>query len=207
MNRKEYIVNLLGTDKQIGIIVTDEDEIPLNLKRIAREEFATNANFSSRYANDSSNFSFISANLANDFEESIRYSVTVYDRTFQKNVKTYLFDVVLSENIESKELTLEDYIGRQQRIFYNKVAHGFNTTNIYQEARYILEEVAELMRAVEKEDKENMLEELADIVIFSYGCAAVARIGDLDAKIFEKMAINESRVYTQNSEGDFVKKN
>ncbi|MBQ8730459.1 MAG: hypothetical protein IJY81_04655 [Lachnospiraceae bacterium] len=67
MKRTEYIVNLLGTDKQIGIIVTDEDEIPLNLKRIARGEFATNANFSSRYANDSSNFSFISANLANDF--------------------------------------------------------------------------------------------------------------------------------------------
>lgn len=207
MKRTEYIVNLLGTDKQIGIIVTDEDEIPLNLKRIAREEFETNANFSSRYANDSSNFSFISANLANEFEESARYSVTVYDRTFQKNVKTYLFDVVLSENIESKELTLEDYIGRQQRIFDNKVAHGFNTTNIYQEARYILEEVAELMRAVEKEDKENILEELSDIVIFAYGCAAVACVGDLDTKIFEKMAINESRVYTKNSEGDFIKTN
>ena len=102
-------------------------------------------------------------------------------------------------------LSYEDYKNRQRRIFDNKVKHGFNTTNVYQEARYILEEVAELMRAIEKGDKENILEELADIVIFSYGCAEVAGVGDLDAKIFEKMSINEQRVYVQNNEGDFVK--
>lgn len=99
-----------------------------------------------------------------------------------------------------------DFESRQERIFQNKVNHGFNITNVYQEARYILEETAELMRAIEKNDRENMLEELADIVIFSYGCAEVARLGNLDTKIFEKMAINESREYTTNKEGDFVKK-
>lgn len=98
-----------------------------------------------------------------------------------------------------------DFLSRQQRIFDNKVKHGFNTTNIYQEARYILEETAELMRAIEKNDRENMLEELADIVIFSYGCAEVARLGSLDTKIFEKMSINEKREYKQTEEGDFVK--
>lgn len=100
---------------------------------------------------------------------------------------------------------LEEYITRQRRIFNNKVKHGFNTTNIYQEARYILEEVAELMRAIEKNDRENMIEELADIVIFSYGCAEVARLGNLDKEIFKKMAINENREYHQTLEGDFVK--
>lgn len=104
-----------------------------------------------------------------------------------------------------EELQLRDYLIRQRRIFNNKVKHGFNTTNIYQEARYILEETAELMRAIEKNNRENMLEELADIVIFSYGCAEVARLGDLDTKIFEKMQINEKRVYEKNGEGDFVK--
>lgn len=101
--------------------------------------------------------------------------------------------------------SLDDYINRQQRIFDNKVNHGFNTTNIYQEARYILEEVTELMRAIEKNDRDNMMEELADIVIFAYGCAEVARLGDLDAEIFKKMTINEHRKYTQNSSGDFNK--
>ena len=94
---------------------------------------------------------------------------------------------------------------RQQRIFHNKEKHGFNTTNIYQEARYILEEVAELMRAVEKNDRANMKEELADIVIFAYGCAEVARLGRLDDEIEKKMKINESRKYHKNKEGDFVK--
>lgn len=100
---------------------------------------------------------------------------------------------------------LEDYITRQRRIFDNKVKHGFNTTNIYQEARYILEEVAELMRAIEKNDRENMIEELADIVIFAYGCTEVARLGDLDTKIFEKMKLNETRKYMMTPKGDFVK--
>lgn len=106
---------------------------------------------------------------------------------------------------DNRVITAEQYRTRQQRIFQNKVNHGFNLTNIYQEARYILEEVAELMRAIEKDDRENMVEELSDIVIFAYGCAAVARLGDLDKKIFEKMELNEKREYTQNSEGDFVK--
>lgn len=111
----------------------------------------------------------------------------------------------VSDSEINKSISLKKYTERQRRIFDNKVKHNFNTTNIYQEARYILEEVAELMRAIEKNDRENMIEELADIVIFAYGCTEVARLGDLDTKIFEKMTINENREYKQNSEGDFVK--
>lgn len=106
---------------------------------------------------------------------------------------------------DGNEEELTDFKYRQKRIFDNKVNHGFNTTNIYQEARYILEEVTELMRAVEKNDRENMKEELADIVIFAYGCAEVARLGNLDDEIFKKMTINEGREYHRTSEGDFVK--
>ena len=115
-----------------------------------------------------------------------------------------LIGMNMTDNKDS-EYSLYDFMLRQKRIFQNKVNHGFNTTNIYQEARYILEEVAELMRAVEKNDRENMIEELADIVIFSYGCAEVARLGNLDTKIFEKMTLNEKRVYEKNDAGDFIK--
>jgi len=104
---------------------------------------------------------------------------------------------------EKKEL--KQFKTRQKRIFKNKENHGFNTTNIYQEARYILEEVTELMRAIEKNDRKNMKEELADIVIFAYGCAEVARLGDLDDEIFDKMALNEKRIYKRTDAGDFVK--
>lgn len=114
-------------------------------------------------------------------------------------------EILLDKQVVIKSDKLEDFLTRQKRIFQNKVNHGFNTTNIYQEARYILEEVAELMRAIEKNDRENMIEELADIIIFTYGCAEVARLGDLDTKVFEKMAINEKREYKKTDEGDFVK--
>lgn len=125
----------------------------------------------------------------------------------QRGTITTLLGIISSKSdvIEESDTRLEDFLGRQKRIFQNKVNHGFNTTNIYQEARYILEETAELMRAIEKNDRENMIEELADIVIFAYGCTEVARLGDLDTKIFSKMKINEQREYKQNSEGDFVK--
>lgn len=119
-----------------------------------------------------------------------------------KIIKVYKELGIDSDNRDKK---LEDFLTRQRRIFQNKVDHGFNITNIYQEARYILEETAELMGAIEKNDRLNMLEELADIVIFAYGCAEVARLGDLDTRIFEKMHENECRIYIKNSEGDFEK--
>ena len=120
------------------------------------------------------------------------------------NILLNLMSMRLTDD-NNYDCNLTDFLTRQRRIYQNKVNHGFNTTNIYQEARYILEETAELMRAIEKNDRENMIEELADIVIFAYGCTEVARLGDLDKKIFEKMVINEKRIYKKNGEGDFVK--
>lgn len=136
----------------------------------------------------------------------------LYEETQQKVEKLEKMLKLMKERVGlinelevDSEKKLEYFLNRQQRIFENKVNHGFNTTNVYQEARYILEETAELMRAIEKNDRENMIEELADIVIFAYGCAEVARLGNLDKKIFEKMTLNEKRVYTQTEEGDFIK--
>lgn len=63
------------------------------------------------------------------------------------------------------------------------------------------------MRAIEKNDRENMKEELADIVIFAYGYEEVTRLGSLDDEIFKKMKINENREYHKILEEDFVKKN
>lgn len=94
---------------------------------------------------------------------------------------------------------------RQKDIYNNKVKHNFNITNMYQEVRYILEEMSELMRAIEKSDNDNLLEELSDIVIFAYGLAEISKEGSLDDKIFEKMEINKRRIYNQNADGDFEK--
>ena len=63
------------------------------------------------------------------------------------------------------------------------------------------------MRAIEKNDRENMKEGLDGIVIFAYGYAEVERLDSLDDKIFKKMKINENSEYHKTLEGDFVKKN
>lgn len=93
---------------------------------------------------------------------------------------------------------------RQKRIYRNKVNHGFNVVDLHEEARFILREVIELMQGITHRDKDNIIEELADIVIFSYGLAEI--IGrDLDTEIEHKMNINEQRVYKKDEYGDFVK--
>ena len=94
---------------------------------------------------------------------------------------------------------------RQKEVYNNKVEHGFNVTDVHMETRLLLQEVAEFMKAVEKNDKDNMLEELADVCIFCYGIAEITKCGNLDEAIDKKMLINRSRKYIINNEGDAVK--
>lgn len=135
------------------------------------------------------------------------YKIKLVQSSNQKEESLKEQSKIIDELKNNATGIVEMYANRQKRIFDNKVKHGFNVTNIYQEARYILEETAELMRAIEKNDRENMIEELADIIIFAYGCAEVARLGDLDTEVFKKMSINEDRKYTKTKDGDFVKTN
>lgn len=106
--------------------------------------------------------------------------------------------------MEEKDIKLEDYLNRQKRAYINKVRHGFNVTDFHKEARYILNEVTELMGAIDHNDMDNLMEELADIVIFSYGLAEMAH-RNLDEAIFKKMNINENRQYIRDENGDFKK--
>ena len=110
-------------------------------------------------------------------------------RTMMKNLKTK----------EEKEIT------RQERIVENKRKHGFNTVNLNEEVRYLLGEVTEVMEAIEKGDKENLLEELADVVIYAYGMAEIGKVGNLDEAIERKMCINEKREYKKDERGRFIK--
>lgn len=110
----------------------------------------------------------------------------------------------IHEEEKREAFSVEEYFNRQWRCYKNKLTHGFNVTDFHKEARFILKEVSELMSAIEHNDMENLMEELADIVIFSYGLAEMAH-GDLDAAIFKKMGINENRKYIRDTNGDFKK--
>ncbi len=85
-------------------------------------------------------------------------------------------------------------ISLQKRIYSNKIAKGFNVTDIKKEIDEIRNELKELQSAFESGDTGHMPEEIADIVIFCYGLSEI--IGaDLDSEVLRKVAINEKREY------------
>ena len=91
----------------------------------------------------------------------------------------------------------------QKRAWENKVAHGFNTTNVEREFCLLEGEVSEAYLAwLRREDEFGS--ELADIFIYLAGIAEMNGI-DLEKAILEKMAVNEKRKYKKNSAGILVK--
>ena len=81
----------------------------------------------------------------------------------------------------------------QKRIYENKVAKGFNTTDAYMEFCYLQVELAEAIQAYGKK-LPNLGEELADVAIYLLGLAEILDI-DLEKEIHSKVEINEKRMY------------
>ena len=83
----------------------------------------------------------------------------------------------------------------QSRIYENKVAKGFNVTDIYMEFCYAYGELNEAREAYMNK-KDDLGEELADVAIYLLGLAEILGI-DLETEILRKMAKNEQRRYIQ----------
>ena len=81
----------------------------------------------------------------------------------------------------------------QERIYKNKIAKGFNVTDVYREFCYTYGELAEACEAYMKK-KDGLGEELADVAIYLLGLAEILEI-DLEAEILKKMDKNEKRQY------------
>lgn len=75
----------------------------------------------------------------------------------------------------------------------NKLAKGFNTTDVPLEFRLLNGEVAEAFDAWRKKNQE-LGAELADIAIFLLGLAGMTGV-DLQQAIESKLAANQMRVY------------
>ncbi len=91
----------------------------------------------------------------------------------------------------------------QQKVYENKLKHGFNVTNVELEFCLLEGELSEAFEAyIKKHD--NLGEELADTAIYLLGLAQILGI-DLQAEIERKMKINESREYVKVN-GVLVKK-
>jgi NTP pyrophosphatase (non-canonical NTP hydrolase) len=81
----------------------------------------------------------------------------------------------------------------QARIYANKVAKGFNVTDIGREFLYTYGELAEACQAYWKK-KDDLGEELADVAIYLLGLAEILGI-NLEGEILRKVEKNEARRY------------
>jgi NTP pyrophosphatase (non-canonical NTP hydrolase) len=96
-----------------------------------------------------------------------------------------------------------DIRSAQKRAWENKVAKGFNTTDIPLEFCLLQGEMAEAFDAWRK-DREDLGEELADVAIYLLGLAEMTGV-DLQDEIESKMAKNAARSYQRLPSGVLAK--
>ena len=82
----------------------------------------------------------------------------------------------------------------QKRVYDNKVAKGFNVTDVYREFCYTYGELNEACEAYMKK-KNDLGEELADVAIYLLGLSEILGI-DIETEIMHKIEKNEKRQYT-----------
>lgn len=83
----------------------------------------------------------------------------------------------------------------QKMVYANKVAHGFNVTDVNQEFCLMYGEVAEAYDAWLKK-KDDLGGELADVAIFLLGISEILGF-DLGEEVEKKMRINAERKYKE----------
>ncbi|MDD5145662.1 MAG: MazG nucleotide pyrophosphohydrolase domain-containing protein [Candidatus Pacebacteria bacterium] len=90
-----------------------------------------------------------------------------------------------------KELTLREI---QKRIWDNKVKKGFNTTDVSKEFLYLAEELGEAVKAYRKNSKDELAEEIVDLIIYSLGLLEMTKKDGYE-EIMKKIEKNEKREY------------
>ena len=97
-----------------------------------------------------------------------------------------------------KEFTIREL---QKRIFQNKVKKGFNTTDLSKEFLYLMEELGEAVRAFRKDSKDDLAEEIIDLVIYCFGMLEIMG-KDVYEELIKKIEKNEKREY-QGKKGEW----
>jgi hypothetical protein len=100
-------------------------------------------------------------------------------------------------------MTMPNFTDAQRRAWANKVAKGFNVTNVPMEFMLMVEEAGEAFSAWRK-DRGDLGGELADVTIFLLGLAQMNGI-DLGAEVEAKLDANEARAYVRLPNGTPVK--
>jgi NTP pyrophosphatase (non-canonical NTP hydrolase) len=90
----------------------------------------------------------------------------------------------------------------QTAVWANKLAKGFNTTDVSLEFNLLTEELGEAIKAWRHGD--GLAGELADVALYVMSLAEMTGV-DLGEAVAEKMAVNRARRYMQTETGAFVK--
>lgn len=81
----------------------------------------------------------------------------------------------------------------QKEVYQNKLDKGFNVTNIEMEFNYIFGELVETIEAY-RDKKDDLGEEIADVVIYMLGLAEILKI-DLETELISKFEKIKKRQY------------
>jgi NTP pyrophosphatase (non-canonical NTP hydrolase) len=99
---------------------------------------------------------------------------------------------------------MTDLSSAQSRAWENKLAKGFNTTDVPMEFGLLVEELGEAFSAWRK-GSPDLGGELADVAIFLLGLSQMTGV-DLAAEVEAKLKVNEARAYVRLPNGTPVKK-
>ena len=88
-----------------------------------------------------------------------------------------------------------DLAALQKRVYANKLAKGFNVTDVFKEFCYTYGELSEACDAYMKK-KNDLGEELADVALYLLGLSEILGV-DLESEMLRKAEINEKRQYAQ----------
>jgi len=91
----------------------------------------------------------------------------------------------------------------QKEIYKNKLAKGFNTSDVNLEFGLTYGELAEAFEAYHKKSAD-LGEELADVVIYLLGLSEISNI-DLENEILKKVEKNRKREYQRRQDGVLIR--
>lgn len=97
-----------------------------------------------------------------------------------------------------------DLTALQKEVYENKVRHGFNLTNMAEEFCLTMTELSEAYKALNLNDKNELAEELADVIIYVLGIAELQHV-EVEPALIKKIEKNRRRRYFRNEDGSWGK--
>lgn len=84
----------------------------------------------------------------------------------------------------------------------NKIAKGFNISDVNFELVRLYGEVSELGDAIwKKKSKDEIASEVADVFLYLLSVARMADVDDIEIAVYNKLIENSKRVYEKNENG------